>query len=252
MTAYVKPLVSIVTPVYNSEQFITDTIESVQAQTYSNWELILVDDCSTDSSTDYIKKFVKTDSRISLYCLDENGGAAIARNKGIQHCNGKYLAFLDSDDLWKHNKLEKQVAFMEKGNKLFSFTGYELMKEDGTLRNKVINVPSEVTYNTLLKNTIIGCLTVMLNIEELGKVQMPTIRTRQDFVLWLSILKKGHVAYGLQENLAQYRKVSTSISNNKLKAAKRNWEIYRQFEKLSFLKACYVFISYAWNGLRKA
>ncbi|MFC0559257.1 glycosyltransferase family 2 protein [Halalkalibacter alkalisediminis] len=247
-----KPLVSIVTPVYNAERFVTETIHSVTAQTYSNWELIVVDDCSNDQSKEIIRSFQEKDDRIKYECLETNMGAAVARNTGIKKAVGKYVAFLDSDDLWRPEKLEKQVAFMEDGQKLFSFTGYQLLNEDGSERGKVISVPKVVTYESLLKNTIIGCLTVMLNIEVLGKVQMPTIRTRQDFVLWLSILKNGHVAYGLQEDLAWYRKVKNSISSNKLNAAKRNWKIYREFENLPFFKACYVFINYAWNGLRKA
>jgi teichuronic acid biosynthesis glycosyltransferase TuaG len=245
------PLVSIVTPVFNAECFLAETIQSVLDQTYSNWELILVDDCSDDNSHQLIQKYMETDDRIQLICLEENQGAAVARNTGIQQATGKYLAFLDSDDLWRPEKLERQVAFMEKDQKVFSFTSYQLIKEDGTIRDKTIAVPKVVTYDTLLKNTIIGCLTVMLNIEKLGKIQMPTIRTRQDFVLWLSILKQGYVAHGLQENLAWYRKVHNSISSNKWRAAKRNWTIYREFENLPFLKACYVFLNYAWNGLRK-
>ncbi|GAF64969.1 putative glycosyltransferase [Bacillus sp. TS-2] len=246
-----RPLVSIVTPVFNSEKFIGEMIKSVQQQTYKQWELIMVDDCSTDRSEEIINKIIQEDERIKLISLKENKGAAIARNTAIQEARGKYLAFLDSDDLWLPQKLEKQVQFMEKHKYVFSFTAYRLIKEDGEKRNKVIPAPAVITYEYLLKNTIIGCLTVMINIEEVGKVQMPTIRTRQDFVLWLQILKSGYHAYGINEELACYRKVQHSISSNKWKTAKRNWEIYRQFEKLPFFKACYVFMNYAWNGLRK-
>ncbi|MGN7312594.1 glycosyltransferase family 2 protein [Alkalicoccobacillus gibsonii] len=246
-----EPLVSVVTPVYNSEKFLEETILSIQKQTYPHWELFLVDDGSTDKSMEVAGVYAKQDSRIHVIQLERNQGAAGARNEGINRANGKYVAFLDSDDLWLPEKLEKQVAFMEANNHVFSFTSYRIMKENGELRDKVVPAPEVITYDQLLKNTIIGCLTVMLNIDVLGKVQMPTIKTRQDFVLWLTILKSGYQAYGLDEELARYRKVSTSISSNKLKTAKRNWRIYRDNEGLPLWRACYVFASYAWHGFKK-
>ena len=246
-----EPLVSVITPVYNSEKFLGETIQSIQKQTYAHWELFLVDDGSTDRSMEIAESFAKKDSRISIIQLQTNQGAAGARNEGINCANGKYVAFLDSDDLWMPEKLELQVHFMEANQYVFSFTSYRIIRENGEKRDKVVHAPEVVTYNSLLKNTIIGCLTVMLNIDVLGKVQMPTIRTRQDFVLWLTILKRGYQAYGLNEELACYRKVSTSISSNKLHAAKRNWSIYRDNENLPLWKACYVFASYAWHGFKK-
>ncbi|MDQ0206792.1 glycosyltransferase family 2 protein [Alkalicoccobacillus murimartini] len=246
-----EPLVSVITPVYNSERFLGETIQSIMNQTYPNWELILVDDGSTDESMKIAKSFADKDSRISVVQLQTNNGAAGARNEGINQARGKYAAFLDSDDLWLPEKLERQVHFMEANQFVFTFTSYRIIREDGQKREKLVEAPEVVTYNSLLKNTIIGCLTVMLNIDVLGKVQMPTIRTRQDFVLWLTILKDGNQAYGINEELACYRKVSNSISSNKLKAAKRNWTIYRYNENLPFWKACYVFASYAWHGFKK-
>ena len=149
--------------------------------------------------------------------MEENGGAAIARNTGINCAEGKYIAFLDSDDLWLPEKLEKQVAFMQNNDLAFSFTSYQIMDQDGKLTEKVVHVPEKINYNGLLKNTIIGCLTVMLDIEKLGKVKMPNIRTRQDTATWLKILKQGHYAYGLDEVLSKYRKVENSISSKNLK-----------------------------------
>lgn len=247
-----QPLVSIITPVYNAEKFIRNTIESVQNQTYNNWEMILVNDLSPDKSVEVIEEYAKSDQRIRLINLEKNSGAAIARNTAIQNSNGKYVSFLDSDDLWHPSKLEKQVAFMLENDISFSFTSYEVIQEDGTRTGKEIHVPMTIDYNGLLKNTIIGCLTVMLDKEKIGKIEMLNIRTRQDFVLWLDILKRGHIAHGLDEVLAYYRKVEGSISSNKLKAAKRNWQVYREIEQLSLPKSIYCFIGYAYNALKKS
>lgn len=246
-----QPLVSIITPVYKAEKFIEETIKSVQGQTYSNWEMLLVDDVSPDHSVEIIQQYIAEDDRIKLIQLEENSGAAIARNTAIKHSKGKYIAFLDSDDLWLPEKLMKQVRFMQEGNKSFSFTAYGIIKEDGLKTGKEVRVPENINYDGLLKNTIIGCLTVMLDKEQIGKIEMLNIRTRQDFVLWLDILKRGHLAHGLDEVLAYYRKVEGSISSNKIKTAKRNWYVYREIEKLSLPKAVYSFIGYAFNALKK-
>lgn len=246
------PLVTVITPVYNAEKFISDTINCVRNQTYHNWEMILVDDVSSDSSVEIIKDFMKLDNRIKLIQLQENSGAAVARNTAIEAAGGRYIAFLDSDDLWYSNKLERQIQFMQDHGYAFTFTGYRLMSENGELLNKVIQVPKEIDYNGYLKNTIIGCLTVILDTEQINNIKMKNIRTRQDFVLWLSILKRGFKAYGLQEELASYRKVSGSISSNKWKTAKRNWKVYREIEELSFIKSLYCFTLYAYNGFKKS
>lgn len=247
-----KPLVSIITPVYNAERFIKETIESVQHQTYDNWEMILVNDLSPDNSVEIINEYAQKDERIRLIHLEKNSGAAIARNTAINDSKGKYIAFLDSDDLWHPQKLEKQVAFMLERDIAFSFTSYELMSEGGARTGKQIHVPATIDYDGLLKNTIIGCLTVMLDKDKIGKIEMVNIRTRQDFVLWLDILKRDFVAYGMNEVLAYYRKVGGSISSNKIKTAKRNWQVYREIEKLSLPKAIYCFLGYAYNGIKKS
>ncbi|MEI2311408.1 glycosyltransferase family 2 protein [Bacillus nitratireducens] len=246
-----QPLVSIVTPSYNASSFIKETIQSVQSQTYKNWEMIIIDDVSKDNTCELIKEEIKKDSRIRLIELQENGGPAIARNTGINNAKAKYVAFLDSDDLWLPEKLEKQLAFMQNNDIAFSFTSYQIMNQDGTLTDKVVHVPEKINYNGLLKNTIIGCLTVMLDIEKLGKVQMPNIRTRQDTATWLKILRQGHYAYGLDEVLSKYRKVENSISSKKFKMAKMNWKLYREIEGLSVLKSAWCFGNYALNGVVK-
>ena len=246
-----KDLVTIITPTYNAEKYIVDTINSVMNQTYQYWEMIIVDDCSTDNTTNLIKEAKKLDSRVKLIQLDENKGAAYARNTGIKRAKGRYIAFLDSDDLWLGNKLENQVSFMQEKDIAFSFSSYYIVNNSNQILKKVC-VPQEITYKELLKNTIIGCLTVMLDIEKLGKVQMPNIRTRQDTALWLSILKKGYTAYGIQEPLARYRKVAGSISSNKIKMVKKNWEMYRKIEKLNFLQSSWCLVNYAWNAFKKS
>lgn len=246
-----KPLVSIITPSYNSTKYIGDTIASVQAQSYDNWEMIIVDDCSKDNSREYIKGFVEADPRIRLMELEVNSGAAVARNTAINSAKGKYVAFLDSDDLWHPEKLEKQIAFMEEKGYAFTYTKYQLMDENGVKLDRIIDIPDDITYRGLLKNTIIGCLTAVVNIEKTGHIEMPNIRTRQDFALWLSILKRGFKAHGLQEVLAYYRLVPGSISSNKVKAAKQTWKVYREVEKLNLLDSAYCFSGYAWNAVKK-
>lgn len=244
-------LVSIITPTYNSEKYIKETISSVLSQTYQNWEMIIVDDCSTDNTVRIIEEEMEKDSRIRFIQLQKNQGAAVARNTAINYANGRYIAFLDSDDLWEMNKLEVQVSFMNMNNIPFSYTSYKIINENGEETGKVVNVPEKIDYNQLLKNTIIGCLTVMLDINEFGRVQMPNMRTRQDTALWLSILKQGYSAYGIQQPLAKYRKKSGSISSNKLKMAKQNWKLYREIENLSLVKSIWCFLNYAYNGIKK-
>jgi teichuronic acid biosynthesis glycosyltransferase TuaG len=245
------PLVSIITPVYKAEEFIEETIQSVMKQTYSNWEMVLINDQSPDNSKEIILSLAAQDSRIRLVDLPENSGAAIARNTGIEAAHGEFIAFLDSDDLWHPQKLEKQIKFMLDNDYAFSFTAYELIDEDGDKMDKIVSVPQEINYHALLKNTIIGCLTVVLNRSKIGEIKMLNIRTRQDFVLWLDILKRGNTAYGINEPLAYYRKVEGSISSNKIKTAKRNWQVYRKIEKLSLGYSAWCFMNYAYNAVKK-
>lgn len=243
--------VSIITPIYNAEKFIKYTIESVINQTYTNWELLLVDDCSRDNSKKIIDEYIKNDSRIKYIKLEKNSGAAVARNTAIKNSEGRYLAFLDSDDIWEPQKLELQIEFMQKNNIGFSFTSYEIMNEDGNCKNKIVHAPKIMDYNSLLKNTIIGCFTVVLDKNIIGEVSMPLMRSRQDLVTWLSILKKGHKAYGLDICLGKYRQVENSVSSNKLKMIKQNWNVYRNIEKLSFIRSIWVLINYGTNALKK-
>lgn len=193
--------VSVITPSYNSSPHISEAIASVINQSYSNWEMIIVDDCSTDNSIELIQSFVDQDSRIKLINLPENSGAAIARNTAIKAAEGRYTAFLDSDDLWHPIKLEKQIQYMKYKNIAFSFSSYEKIDENG-LPFGVVYIPKKVNYYKLLKTNVIGCLTAMYDAEKLGKVYMPLNTRREDFATWLAILKQVDYAYGMPDVLA--------------------------------------------------
>ncbi|MEL7633369.1 glycosyltransferase family 2 protein [Sporomusa sphaeroides] len=232
-------LVSIITPLYNSEKFVSGTIQSVQKQTYDNWEMIVVDDCSTDNGALVVGEYARQDKRIKLIRLSQNSGAAIARNTAIREATGSYIAFLDADDQWFENKLMYQLEFMSANGGCFSFTNYEQMTEDGALLDKVIQCPTVLTYHQQLSYNHVGCLTAIYDTEKLGKVYMPLIRKRQDYGLWLSILRKGVVGLGLQKCLARYRIRQDSLSANKLAMLRWNWLLYRNIEKLSILSSSY-------------
>ncbi|MBU9722708.1 MULTISPECIES: glycosyltransferase family 2 protein [Bacillaceae] len=244
-------LVSVITPAFNSARFIEETIQSVQNQTYPHWEMIIVDDCSTDETVKIIQEYATQDKRIKLIQLMENSGPAVARNTAIRNSRGRYIAFLDSDDQWLPKKLEKQLQFMEEKGIAFSFTKYRNVDENGVESGTIIEAPEVVSYSHLLKQNMIGCLTVMLDKTKVGNVEMVNIRSRQDYALWLSLCKKGFQAYGLQEVLAKYREVGNSLSSNKLKMAKQNWKLYREIEKLGFLKSSWYFLHYVYYKVRK-
>lgn len=244
-------LVSIITPSYNSSKFIEECINSVISQTYLDWEMIIVDDCSIDNSRDLITKFAKENDRIKPIFLEENVGAAEARNVAIKKSKGKYVAFLDSDDFWKKHKLDKQISFMNEKNIAFSFTSYQPMSENGIEKYSVIKAPYQIDYHSYLKNTIIGCLTVVIDRDKTGNFEMPNIRSSHDMALWLLIMKRGFSAYGLDENLAYYRIVSTSNTSKKWKAAKEVWDVYRKVEKLNMVYSAICFVGYVYNAIKK-
>ena len=246
-----EPLVSIITPVYNAEMFLSDTIKSVQNQTYKNWEMLLVDDCSKDNSAQIIKEFQKYDDRIKYIKLEKNSGASVSRNTGIKNAKGRFIAFVDSDDIWKPEKLEVQVKYMLENNLGFTFTSYRYMKEDGELTNKVAKAPSKINYNGLLKNTIIGCSTVLIDKNIVEYFEMPLVRRGQDTATWLQILRKEKYAYGIDKDLVDYRLVGESLSSNKIIALKRTWNTYRNVEKLGLIKSSYVFCFYVFNAIKK-
>jgi teichuronic acid biosynthesis glycosyltransferase TuaG len=243
-----KDLVSIITPSYNSARFVQDTLNSVLNQSYQNWEMIIVDDVSSDDSIEVIKKFTEKDNRIKLIQLENNSGAAVARNKAIEMAKGKYIAFLDSDDLWKPEKLEKQIQFMKDNNSLLSYSNYTLIDEEGKDLNIIKKPISKITYKEQLKENQIGCLTAIYDQEKLGKIYMPLIRKRQDYGLWLNILKKIEHADKIDEVLAIYRIRKSSISSNKIEMLKYNFDLFNKHQKLSKLKSFYYL---CWNIYRK-
>ncbi|GLB48129.1 glycosyltransferase family 2 protein [Neptunitalea lumnitzerae] len=233
-----KPLVSIITPTYNSEQFIEATIASVQKQTYPYWEMLIVDDASTDTTTAIISNYKRQDARIKFVALPTNKGAGYARNKAINMAKGHYIAFLDADDIWLPEKLKVQVKFMESHkDALVSFSSYQLMDEQGELMGVTIEALPEVSLGKMLKSNYVGNLTGMYNAKELGKIYMPLIRKRQDWGLWLSCIKKSGKAYGIPEVLAYYRIRKNSISSNKFNLLKHNYIFYRKALNFGILKS---------------
>ena len=240
-------------PSYNSEKFIRDTIDSVIAQTYLNWELLVVDDCSTDSTVEIVNEYAAKDSRVKVCVLETNQGAAVARNKALELSSGRFIAYLDSDDLWKNNKLEIQVDFMIKNNIAFSCTDYDKIEENGESLNKIIELPNKIDYALFLRNTIIQTVGVLVDTEHVSRdvLVMPNIRRRQDAATWCQILKAGFDCYRVPFCLATYRVVSNSLSSNKWKAIQGTWYLYREIEKLNFFYAVYCFIGYAFNAVKK-
>ena len=246
-------LVSVIMPNYNGANFIKEAIESVLAQTYQNWELLIVDDASNDNSNKIITKFIKQDSSsVRLIELDKNSGVAVARNKGIEIASGRYIAFLDTDDLWLPNKLEVQLKFMRDNDLPFTYNSYDLMGDNGDKVGKFITKP-KITYESMLKTNSVGCLTAIYDTQKLGKVYIPTgLKRQEDYAMWLKILKIIGQARGLVEpSLAVYRISNNSLSSNKFKTALSQWNVYRNIEKLPLLKSIYCFMNYTISGILK-
>lgn len=232
-------LVSVITPTYNCGQFIGETIESIQKQTYQNWEMIIVDDCSTDNTKEIVEEYIRKDDRIQYHCLETNSGAAVARTRAMQIADGEYMAFADSDDLWTEDKLEKQLEFMKKGSYAFSCTAYEQIDEDGKSLNKIIKTVPKTDYNRLLLDCPVGNSTVMYNVKKMGKFEVPNIRKRNDDALWLQMLKKEKYIMGMPDVLMKYRIRKNSISSNKFKVIKYHWILYRDIEHLGIFRSLF-------------
>lgn len=247
--------VSVIIPMYNSEKYIIQCLNSVLHQTYKNIEIIIIDDCSQDASLKLVKG-VK-DERIKICCLSENKGPAVARNAGIKLATGEYICFIDSDDIWLKDKVEKQVKFMEENDYEFIYSNYAYFKDsdyNGEMKQgcKTANVPLSVSYKQAIKNTTITVITVMLNMNKLKKedIYMPDLKIGQDTATWWKILKKGIVAHGMKDVLAYYRVNNKSLSSNKLKAVAGAWKIYSR-EKMFFVKRLYCFTCYVWNAVKR-
>lgn len=247
----ISGLVSVIIPVYNAEKFIENTIISALQQTYHDIELVIVDDCSTDKSAEIILQLQNQYPQIKYYKLKSNSGAAVARNKAIELADGQYLAFLDSDDCWKPQKLEKQITLAQETGAEFIFNAIEMIDEQGKIIKGKIDIPSEVTYKFLLTNTIIATSSVLLDISKIGKFQMPPLRSGQDYATWLMLLRNGRTAHGINAALTLYRRTNGSLSSRKSKNWKKVWRIQVEREGINPIVAYIHCICYAVNAIKK-
>lgn len=243
-----KPLVSVIMPTYNCGAYIKKSIDSVLTQSVTDWEIQIVDDCSTDNTKEVLRSYLENYPQIHYYCLTKNSGPAVARTEAIKRAEGKYIAFLDSDDLWYPEKLEKQIAFMNETGAKFSCTAYAQMDADGNPLHVALYPPEKVDYKKCIRlSNPIGNLTAMYDQDALGKFAVPMIKKRNDFALWLQILKKTSYCYGMQEVLGTYRLGRKgSVSSNKLKQAKYHWQLYREIEQHSIVQSLFELVCWAW------
>lgn len=235
----INGLVSVIMPTYNCGRFIKETISSIQAQTYENWQIEIVDDCSTDDTKAIVEELMVHDNRIHYYCLENNSGAAVARTEAMKRAQGEYMAFCDSDDLWMPDKLERQLRFMKENDYAFSCTAYEQIDEESKSLNRIIKTVTKTDYNRLLLDCPVGNSTVMYSVAKMGKFEVPNIRKRNDDALWLTMLKKEKYIWGMPDVLMRYRIRSNSISSNKLAVIKYHWILYRDIEHLSVLRSAF-------------
>lgn len=266
-----KELVSIIVPVYRAEEYIEKTISMVQAQTWHNWELLLIEDCSPDDSAGAVRRILNRNTtnsddnlvcrgiteeytgidgqRIALLCKEKNEGAAQARNTGLDMARGRYIAFLDADDVWYPDKLEKEMRFMREKQAGFVFTAYEFGDEQARPTGKVVHVPAELTYRRALSRTVIFTTTVLFDRERIPDrlLRMPVVES-EDTATWWQILREGYTAYGLDEVLAVYRRPARSLSSNKVTAVRRIWNLYRRQEKLSMIVSARCFVMWAYRA----
>jgi teichuronic acid biosynthesis glycosyltransferase TuaG len=244
------PAVSIVTPAYNAERFLGDTIASVRAQSFGDWEMLVADDCSRDGTRGVVEQASAVDGRVRLVGLERNSGPAAARQAAIDAARGRYIAFLDSDDQWLPQKLERQLTFMQRHGAALSFTGFRRTSIDGARVGRRIHVPPRLTYHQLLGNTAIATSSAIIDRERSGPFRM--VKTYyDDFALWLEITRRGFPAFGLDEDLMRYRVVGGSVSRHKGRSALMVWRTYREVERLGVARASWSFARYAVNALRK-
>lgn len=242
-------LVSIIVPIYNTEKFIGLTLQSIQNQSYQNWEAILVDDASTDKTVEIIKDFAKKDNRIKLFQLAKNSGNGVARNIALEKAIGKYIAYLDADDLWLPSKLEKQIQFLKENNLPFTFSFYDCIDEEGNNLNRRVEAPLNLTYNQLFFCNYVGNLTAIYDSDYLGKIIIEATQKRQDWRLWLSIVKQIEETKPVPESLAFYRIRKDSISSSKFKLIKHNFGVYRNFHGFNFVFSVLLMIRFLFTQL---
>ena len=246
----ISDLVSIVTPAWRAARFVGETIRSVQAQDHVSWEMLVVDDCSPDETASVVEAFSTADPRVRLLKQSQNGGPAAARNFAIEAARGRYIAFLDSDDIWMPGKLSMQLAFMRERAAALSYTQFRRISEDGATMGRLISVPPLLSYRQLLSDTSIATSTVVVDRQVAGDLRMKKTYY-DDFAAWLEILRRGHFAHGLQYELMHYRVVGRSVSRNKLRSAAMVWRTYREIERLGMADSVWCFANYAVRGWRK-
>ncbi|MDA8595397.1 glycosyltransferase family 2 protein [Flavobacteriaceae bacterium] len=246
-----KKLISIITPSFNSEEYLEETYHSIKSQTYTNWEWLITDDGSTDKTIELIQNLIDSDDRIKLFENSTNRGPAVARNKSISNAKGNYMTFIDSDDLWESHFLEESLSLCDSTNG-FVFSSYSRVDEL-TLKPiyKDFIVPKKVSYTDILKTNSISCLTAFIDVDRLGKKMMPLVRYRQDMGLWLQYLKEVKYAYGNKEVLAKYRIRKVSLSRNKKKLIKPQWYFYRNVSKLNIFQSIYYMTIWTYRGILK-
>lgn len=241
------PLISVIMPAYNASEFIAESIRSVQQQTYGNWELLVIDDASTDTTPEIAEEIIAQDPRIKLHRLPANQGAGFARNIGIKASQGDYISFLDADDLWMPEKLKTQLDFMMRHNATVCYSSYELIDEKGNSLNQKIEALEDLSFKKLLRANYVGNLTGIYNAQKLGKIYCPLIRKRQDWGLWLLATRKAGQAKGIKTCLAKYRIRKNSISNNKFEMLRYNYSIYRKVLKFSAAKSGFWMLLFLWE-----
>jgi len=241
--------VSIITPSFNAAKFIGQTIQSVQNQTHQNWEMIIVDDCSTDTTAAISKQFAKKDDRIRFFQLEKNSGAGIARETALVKANGNYIAFLDADDLWKPQKLERQLRFLKDTKSHFTFSFYDCIDEDGNTLSKRVEAPKILSYRQLFFCNYVGNLTGIYDVNYFGKIAISSTRKRQDWMVWLTILKKIKTAKPVPESLAFYRIRANSLSASKVDLLQHNFAVYRSFHGFSYINAMFIMIGFLFTQL---
>lgn len=246
-----KPLVSVIMPAYNAAEYIAEAIDSVLGQTVSDFEFIIVDDCSCDSTREIVLDFQKKDSRIRLLLNDSNMGVARTRNRGIDECSGKYVALLDSDDYWKPQMLEKMIARVEDANADIVYCSYEIVDENGVKLCNDFIVPPETTFKESIVRSVITCSSVLMTLELAKNNKFPTNMYHEDIAVWFQILKDGYIARGVQEVLAAYRQRANSRSSSKIRNAWKRWEIYRKHLRMSLPETVVTMVRYGYYGLIK-
>ncbi|GGF26353.1 glycosyltransferase family 2 protein [Flavobacterium limi] len=242
-------LVSIITPTYNAEKYIRQTLQSVLDQSYQNWEMILADDASNDETVTIIEEFTQKDNRIKLFKLPENQGNGFARNAALEKATGKYIAYLDADDLWFPEKLEKQIQFLKTNNLHFTFSFYHSIDEEGNNLNRKVESPNPLTYKQLFFCNYVGNLTAIYDADYFGKIILETSQKRQDWRIWLTILKQIKIAKPVPESLAFYRIRKNSVSSSKFKLIKHNFGVYREFHGYNFVFSVLLMMRFLYTQL---